>query len=279
MKMGKSVYEIITEKIIEKLEAGTIPWRKPWTGGVPKSWNTQKPYRGINTMLLGGGEYITFKQAKKAGGKIKKGTKSEIVVFWKWIQTENDKGEKENIPFLRYYNVFNINVVDGIESKSKDAKTFEHEPMKESEAVIDGYMDRPEIGWEDLQAYYKPSMDYINMPPLKHFENVHEYYSTIFHELVHSTGHKSRLNRSTLVKTAMFGSKEYSKEELIAEFGAAMLCGHVGIDNSTLDNSASYINSWLQRLKKDKKIIIQASSKAQKAVDHILGIKFEGVKK
>lgn len=270
-----NVYEIVTEKIMEKLKEGTIPWRKPWTGGVAKSWNTQKPYRGINTMLLMPGEYITFKQIKKAGGKIKKGTKSEIVVFWKWLEKETDEGENEKIPMLRYYRVFNINDCEGIKSRDKNAETFDHDPIEEAEQVISNYPNGPNVQWRDLQAYYRPSMDIVNMPPLKHFYEVNKYYSTFFHELVHSTGHKKRLNRSTMTQPAAFGTETYSKEELVAEMGAAMLCGHTGIDNSTLDQSAAYVDNWLHALKGDSRLVVQAAAQAQKAADHILDIKWE----
>lgn len=266
-----SVYEIVTEKIIEKLEKGVIPWRKPWVNGMAVNWKTQRAYRGINTMLLEPGEYATFKQIKEAGGKIKKGAKSEIVVFWKWIEKEDEDGEIEKIPFLRYYRVFEINSqVEGLESKRSD-EVFEHDPIEEGERIIEGFMDKPTISWVSGSAYYQPFPDHVNVPPMKDFEKVEEYYSTIFHELVHSTGHKSRLNRKEVTGTHAFGSEDYSREELVAEMGAAMLCGVTGIDNSTIDNSASYIQSWLRALKEDKKMVVTAGQRAQKAVDYILG--------
>lgn len=270
-----NVYEIVTEKIIEKLESGTIPWRKPWTGGEAISWKTQKPYRGINTMLLDPGEYITFKQVKEAGGKIKKGAISEIVVFWKWLTKENDEGKLEVFPLLRYYRVFNINDCEGIESKRPPNETFEHDPIEQAESIIENYMDKPNLQWKELRAYYMPSMDYVNMPPLKHFRNINEYYSVFFHELVHSTGHKSRLKREGITQVSSFGSDTYSREELVAEMGAAMLCGVTGIDNSTLDQSAAYIQSWLRKLKDDKRLVVMAAAQAQKAVDYIQNKKAE----
>lgn len=270
-----NVYEMVTQKIIEQLEQGVIPWRKPWTNANAVNWVTQKPYRGINTMLLNPGEYATFKQISEAGGKVKKGEKSEIVVFWKWLEKENEEGEMEKIPFLRYYRVFEINTqVEGLESKREES-TFEHNPVEEGEAIYKNYINSPSYSFNPGKAYYQPGMDHINVPAMKDFRNVDEYYCTLFHEMVHSTGHKSRLNRPGITQLAAFGDEVYSKEELVAEMGAAMLCGVAGIDNSTIQNSASYIQSWLRALKEDKRLVVQAAAQGQKAADYILNKQFE----
>lgn len=274
--MSKKIYEMVTNKIIEKLEAGVVPWRKPWNNVRAVNWVTQKPYRGINTLLLDPGEYATFKQIQAAGGKIKKGAKSQFIVFWKWLEKENEEtGETEKIPFLRYYNVFEINTqCEGLQSKQGQTESYDHSPVEEAQKLVKGYMDCPDITYQPGRAFYRPSMDIINVPPMKDFPNVNEFYSTLFHEMVHSTGHSSRLNRGGIIELAAFGSETYSKEELVAEMGAAMLCGIAHIDNSTIDNSASYIASWLRKLKDDHKLVIQAAGQAQKAVDHILGQTF-----
>lgn len=266
-----NVYEIVTEKIMEQLQKGVIPWRKPWTNACAVNWVTQKPYRGINTMLLEAGEYGTFKQITDAGGKVKKGAKSHIVVFWKWIEKVNEEtGEKEKIPFLRYYRVFEINSqVEGLNSK-RETETFDHNPVEKAEEVFKAYINSPTYSYNPGSAYYMPGPDHINVPPMKDFKNVNEYYSTLFHEMVHSTGHKSRLNRTGIIAKASFGDEIYSKEELVAEMGASMLCGVAGIDNSTLPNSASYIGSWLKKLQDDKRLVVQAAAQAQKAADFIL---------
>lgn len=271
--MGMSVYEIVTQKIIEKLEQGVVPWRKPWINGTAVNWVTQKPYRGINTLLLEPGEYATFKQITEAGGKVKKGEKGHIVVFWKWLEKEDEEtGETEKVPLLRYYKVFEINTqCEGLESKRKTEK-FEHDPVEEAEKIIKGYVNCPTYSFNPGSAYYKPFEDHINVPPMWDFPNVHEYYCTMFHEMIHSTGHKDRLNREGVAKLNAFGDEVYSKEELVAELGAAMLCGVAGIDNSTLDNSASYIQSWLRVLKSDKRMVVHAAAQAQRACDYILGI-------
>lgn len=268
-----NLYEMITNKIIRKLEKGTIPWRRPWVNGIARSWVTQKEYRGINTLLLDGGEYATFKQIQEAGGKVKKGAKSHIVVFWKLIDVEDEEtGEEKKIPFLRYYRVFKVGEqTEGIGPKRKEIK-FNHNPIEKAEKIKRNYINCPTYSYKSGKAYYQPLQDHINVPPICDYKNPHEFYSTLFHEMVHSTGHKDRLNRKGVSGITKFGDEEYSKEELIAEIGASMLCGIAGIDNHTIDNSASYIQSWLRKLKNDKKLIIIASQQAQKAVDYILGI-------
>lgn len=271
------VYKIVTDKLIKELENGVIPWRKPWINGGAVNWVKQRPYRGINTMLLDAGEYATFKQVSDAGGKVKKGEEGHIVVFWKWIEKEDkETGDKETVPFIRYSKVFEINKqCEGLRSK-KSQVSFEHDPVEEAEAIIQGYMNSPTYSYNSGKAYYQPTRDHVNVPPMKDFPNIDEYYSTFFHEIVHSTGHQERLKRPGVTRsTVAFGDEVYSKEELVAEIGAAMLCGVAQIDNSTIKNSASYLHSWLRELKNDSKLLVQASAQAQKAADYILGTKFD----
>lgn len=276
---SNKIYETITNLVIEKLENGVIPWHQGWQNGGAVNWKTQKAYRGINSMILPDGEYATFKQIKEAGGKVKKGSKSFPIVFWKWTEYEDtETGETEKIPFMKQFNVFEINTqVEGLESKREET-VFEHTPMERCEKVWKDYKKNagPLFTWLRDGAWYKRDFDQVNVPPMKDFKVIEEFYSTLFHEIIHSTGHKDRLNREGIEAFSGFGSKSYSKEELVAEMGAAMLCGHVGIENKTIDNSAAYIDSWLQRLKNDKKLIITAAGQAQRAADHVLGIKFEG---
>lgn len=270
--MSQTIYNMITNQIIEKLERGVVPWKKPFKNGIAVNWKTQKPYRGINTVLLDGGEYATFKQIQEAGGKVKKGEKSQIVVFWKWIEVEDqEKEEEKKVPLLRYYRVFEVgSQVEGLERK-RNEETFAHDPIEEAEKVKDQYLHAPSFSFIPGAAWYKPVEDRVNVPPKSEFEDINKYYSTLFHEMIHSTGHQNRLAREGITKTIHFGSETYSKEELIAELGASMLCGATGIDNTTLDHSASYIQSWLQALKEDKRLIVQASQQAQKAATYILG--------
>lgn len=272
-----TVYEMVTQEIIKKLEAGTIPWRQPWTtGGQAVSWSTQKAYRGVNALLLTPGEYATFKQIQAADGRVKKGARGHLVVFWTMLtKTEtNEAGEEvtKTIPFLRYYKVFEITTqVEGLKSRRNDDGGFEHDPIETAEKIREGYKDAPSVAFVPGRAFYRPSTDSISVPPMSDYENPNEYYSTLFHEMIHSTGHSTRLGRLKVGAVAAFGSESYSKEELVAEIGAAMLCGKAGIVQHTIDNSAAYIQSWLNALRKDSRLIVTAASQAQKATDHILG--------
>lgn len=274
------IYEMVTKQITDQLEKGVIPWRKPWNNaGTSVNWVTQKPYRGINTLLLqDGGEYATFKQINDAGGRVKDGEHGHIVVYWLWKNIIDEETEEITGRFAKpfYYKVFEINTqVEGLKSK-RNIETYEHNPIEKAEAIFKGYVNSPDYTFNSGKAVYYPTLDKINCPPIKDFKIAEEYYSTLFHEMVHSTGHKSRLHRDGITTSGVaFGDEVYSKEELVAELGASMLCGMAGIDNHTIENSASYIDSWLRALKNDKKLLIQASSQAQKAADYILGVTFE----
>lgn len=276
--MSQKIYEMVTERIVKLLEAGVIPWRRPWRSGAAVNWQTQRPYRGINALLLDAGEYATFKCITEAGGTVKKGAKGEIVVFWKWLEKENEEtGEAEKIPLLRYYRVFNVlTQCEGLKSKRIGEPMQDHDPIEEAEQLIAGYADRPPIRFAPGRAFYRPADDIISVPPLMDYSQPEEYYCTLFHELTHSTGHINRLNRSGITELAAFGDDNYSKEELIAEIGAAMMCAVCGIDNTTIENSAAYINGWLRALKEDQRLIVQAAGKAQRAADYMQGITFEG---
>ncbi|MVP02149.1 ArdC family protein [Paenibacillus lutrae] len=276
--MSEKIYDMITNRMIALLEQGVVPWRRPWVVGGAVNWKTQKPYRGINTLLLDPGEYASFKQVNEAGGRVKKNEKGHIVVFWTWLEKKDEKtGKIGKIPFLRYYTVFEINKqCEGLSSKRSE-QTFEHDPIEEAERICNSYQDGPPVRFASGRAFYRPSQDFVSVPPLCDYTKPEEYYSTLFHEHVHSTGHSKRLNRPGITEFGEFGDENYSKEELVAEIGAAMLCGIAGIDNSTMENSAAYVASWLRKLKDDKRLIVQAAGQAQKAADHILGVTFEDV--
>lgn len=272
----KDVCAEVTARIIEQLEQGVIPWRKTWiTSGAAISHSTGKPYSLLNQILLTKpGEYVTFNQITAEGGHVKKGAKSSMVVFWKWIETEDEDnpGETKKIPFLRYYNVFHIDQTDGIKPKYSKPLPNVAQPDKAAEAIVRDYLTRSGVRLlhdEGNRAFYRPSTDSITLPLMAQFKDTAEYYSTLFHEMTHSTGHHSRLDR--LTKVAAFGSEDYSKEELIAEIGAAALVNHARLETSrTLTNSAAYIHSWLKALQDDKRLIVSASGKAEKAVNLIL---------
>ena len=277
--MKKDVYEMVTDRIIEQLEQGVIPWQKPWGGVIDGAYNriSKKPYSLLNQMLLQhSGEYATFKQWSELGGHIRKGEKSEIVVFWKLqpYEDENADGEKiiKQIPLLRYYNVFHVSQVDGVEPKELDLNEFE--PIEEAERIKTEYMTREHLKiLEKLtdKAFYFPAFDYIQVPCKEQYQNVEEFYSTLFHEMVHSTGHKTRLDREDVKDCMYFGSENYTKEELTAELGSTFLVNLLGIETEkSFRNSSAYIQNWLHVLRGDKKFIVSASSKAEKAVKYIL---------
>lgn len=268
------IYSEVTARIMEQMEQGIIPWQKPWiASGKAISRTTGKPYSLLNQMLLGRpGEYLTFKQCSEAGGKIRKGEKASMVVFWKWIEQEDEEtGEKKEIPFLRYYNVFHIDQCEGITARYQAHSLPDvAEPLEAAQQIMDSYLHREGVKLnhqEGDRAFYRPSTDEIVLPLMSQFHSTAEYYSTAFHEMTHSTGHENRLNR--LNRAAFFGTEDYSKEELVAEIGAAALTNHVGL-SGTIRNSAAYIQSWLKVLKGDKRFIVSAAGKAEKAVDLIL---------
>ena len=271
------IYAMVTDRIIEQLEKGVIPWRKPWKGNPAMNFITRKAYRGINPMLLPhGGEYLTFLQAKQLGGHVKKGEKGNMVVFYKLSEIIDTKtGETKNIPFLKYSTVFHLSQIEGIPSKLPPIVLDDTiKPIETAQKVIAGYIARSGVHIQhiigDDSASYNPASDTISLPEIRQFSKAHDYYSVSFHEAAHSTGHKSRLNRD--IGTSSFGSQKYSREELVAEITAAMLMNEVGIEiPQTFQNSASYIKSWLSKLRDDKKMILMSSSAAQKATDLILG--------
>ncbi len=276
-----SVYEIITERIIKQLESGVAPWRKPWTCQTPANLITQKEYRGLNVFTLASQGFpsrfwLTFNQAAKLGGRIRKGEKSTPVIFWnvgEEQETTTPDGRKETSrPFLlRYYSVFNYSQTEGIDiPASLLQETRTNDPIAACEQIV-ARMPNPPAFQQSDKAWYSPSSDLVGMPARGLFHSSEEFYATEFHELGHSTGHPKRLHRENFDNAAHFGSESYSKEELIAEMTAAMLCGIAGIELKTLENSAAYLKTWIARLKSDSRLLVSAASQAQKAADFIQG--------
>jgi antirestriction protein ArdC len=271
-----SVYEIVTEQVIRQLESGVAPWRKPWRTEMPCNLVSGKEYRGMNVFLLGSQGYasrywLTFNQANKLGGHVKKGEHSSLVTFWH-IGEERIKadGSKSRPFLLRYYRVFNLTQTDGIAEKLGLGNASPRVPSIEGcEAIVAGMPNAPKMEQSD-KAWYRPSTDTVGMPARALFSSAEEYYSTLFHELTHSTGHPSRIGREGIERIEAFGSDSYSREELVAEMGAAMLCGVTGTAPATLQNSAAYLKTWIERLKADSRLLVSAASAAQKASDYIL---------
>lgn len=277
--MKFDIYEMITNRVIEQMKNGVIPWKKPWFVSGAWSRSTGKHYTLTNQWLLPQGEYATFNQLVKEGHKIPKGAKTYQVVFWKFL--EKDTGEKdtagepivERIPILRYYNVFNVAEL-GIKPKY-DKAVNGIEKIEDIEAIKKGYIDRSGVLFHEMpskEAYYNPRQDRVVVPLASQFNEVAEYYSTVFHELAHSTGHSTRLNRG-LEKNAKFGSEDYSKEELVAEITASSILCASGIEtDSSFKNNTAYIQNWLSALKNDKHLLVSASGKAEKAFNMIMGL-------
>jgi antirestriction protein ArdC len=272
------VAEIVTEKIVALLEQGNIPWRKPWTGSAPANLISKKEYRGINIFLLEGSSFkskwwLTVRQAVQLGGRIKyeEIKKPTLAIFWKMLDRKEvrEDGSKDTrkIPFLRYYNLFNLEQTEGIDPKHIPVEVKrEHKPIAEAEEVIRDYADKPPIKHGGNAACYSPSLDEINMPHPENFKSGEGYYSTLFHECTHSTRHEKRLNRDRAAEGP------YAEEELVAEMGSAFLAGECGFESvEQPENSAAYIASWLRALNNDKSLVVRAASRAQKAVDYIRG--------
>lgn len=275
------VYQMVTDRIITELEAGTIPWRKPWCSVNKGAFNriSGRHYSLTNQLLLRHqGEYASFDQWKKLGGRIKKGEKAEMVVFWKWLEeketqdgNETEDGEKKLHPMLRYYHVFHISQVENVEPLEREQKLFDTEPIQKAEEIFRDYVSRENIQVDSSpsnDAFYSPVSDGIHLPDIRQYEKAEEYYSTAFHEAIHSTA--SRLNRVGLQKV-VYGSEAYGKEELIAEIGSACILNQLGVETvGSFKNSVAYVQGWLNQLKNDRKLVVLAASQAEKAVKFIL---------
>ena len=277
-------YDAITDRVIATLEAGVVPWRKPWNGqgGMPKNLISGKAYRGINVFLLHCLAYespffLTFRQAKKLGGYVRKGERGCPVVFWTIRETEEEEGKIRHVPLLRHYTVFNVAQCEGIDIPQLAEVEREHSPIEAAEHIVENMPDAPEVRHGHTGASYSPSEDLVRMPRPEVFEDGARYYATLFHELTHSTGHSSRLDRKLDPGLAPFGSPDYSREELVAEMGAAFLCGEAGILDTNIDQSAAYIGGWLRKLQNDRSLVVTAAAQAQKAADYILDRRFSEI--
>ena len=268
------VYQSVTDRIVTSLEEGVVPWRQPWVGGGPVNVRTGRPYRGVNVFLLGLAPYGdprwgTYKAIKEAGGQVRKGEKSTSVILWKPVaakEAADGTQVREGYMFLRFFSVFNAEQAEGLPELVQE---FEHQPIERAQQIVDGYVG-PAVLYGGGEASYQPTKDLVRCPELNQFHSVEGFYSTLYHELVHSTGHEKRLKR---IETALFGTNPYAREELVAEMGAAMLCGVAGMDNQ--DQSAAYVAGWLKALQDDRKLVVQAAAQAQKAADLILGTTFD----
>lgn len=283
---GPDVYQAVTDRILEMLDKGTVPWRHPIRGGAgggwPKNLESGRPYRGVNVFLLavtswmkgyGSAYWMTYRQAAARGGHVRKGERSSMVVFWKqYDTTDKETGEPKKVPVLRYYSVFNAEQCEGVkppDAPPEPAAPFE--PIEAAERIVAGYADGPTIEHAGAQAYYRPPADLVRLPEPGRFLSREFYYATAFHELGHSTGHSKRLDRGLSTDLAPFGSPDYSREELVAEMASAFLCATAGISPPTIEQAAAYIAGWRKTLSDDKKLVVIAAGAGQRAADWVLG--------
>jgi antirestriction protein ArdC len=278
-------YQALTDTIVAELEKGLIPWQRPWrtkfSGSLPHNYQTKRFYNGINLLLLAMAPFsdprwMTFKQVKECGGHVRKGEKGTKIMFWKMIEItaeESDTGVAKTIPYVQIYTVFNMEQTEGIAGEALPG--FEEEtlfaPTVNADHVFENMPQAPALSHGGDRAYYRPSTDEVQMPTPDSFFSGDAYYHTLFHELAHSTGHESRLNRKGVIDIAAFGDEVYSQEELVAEMTAAFVCDAAGVPVD-LPQTSAYIGGWLKALKNDKKMLVFAASQAQKASDFILGL-------
>ncbi len=275
-KTKRDIYQEITDKMIESLEAGTRPWTRSWDvtdqagqAGLPPLRVTGEAYRGINVLILmmqGRGQqtWMTYRQASELGGQVRQGEKSTTITFFKILKKAQDDGTEKKIPLLRAYAVFNVEQIDSLPDRFYQT----HEPVEprtnDRDDEIDAWVDATgaQIGNGGGRAYYAPGPDTITMPSFDQFHSGDAYYATVLHELAHWTGHRSRLDR-----LEERGREGYAREELVAELSATFLCATLGIHDEPRDDHAQYLAAWLRVLKDDKKAIFQAATKAQAAAD------------
>ena len=265
-------YEKITDYIMAMLEDGVVPWQQPWVTRAPISIRNRR-YRGVNALILGLMPYtdprwLTFREAQRRGGRVRKGERGVPVVFWNWQERENEDGVLARRPFARKNTLFNVEQVDDVEFTALEAVTHEQSSIEAAEAVIAGYRGAPTIEVRGQQAAYLPLKDEIRMPRQDQFASVDGYYSTLFHELGHSTGHDSRLARGIEQQA---DQHSYGREELIAEFCSAFLCAETGIDPTRREQSAAYIAAWRTTIQADTRLVVQSAAAAQRAADFVLG--------
>ena len=287
--MSTAIYENVTRTIVEALERGVVPWKKPWhtNGELPANAITNRVYRGVNLFVLSIHPYadhrwLTFKQAIQLGGRVKASERASTVVFWKrWRPDAPDEPEEQSkrreVPLLRYYRVFNVQQCEGLELPElyRPDPPKEHERIERAEVLTRSMPNPPIIQEGGSAAWYRPIDDVVNVPKLETFNSADGYYATLFHELGHATGNEKRLNRPGVTETVQFGSGEYSKEEVVAELTSAFCCATVSLDNSLMEDAASYIQGWLKVLRSDAKAVVIAAAQAQRAADYIKGVTFQ----
>jgi antirestriction protein ArdC len=271
------VYERMNDLIMERLNGGEIPWKKPWNDyGAPRNYRSGHVYQGINALLLNMLRFeqpffLTYKQAQDLGGQVRAKEKGMLIIYaGGGVNEDKETGDKKKFSFLRHSTVFNIEQIDGIEWKLPAKPERELIPNEAAELVCANYLANggPALVFEGAEALYRKSKDMVVMPDRQAFHSEPEYYATLFHEFGHSTGHAKRLNRPELVENAGFGTATYAREELTAELTAFFVSGAVGLDiSATVENTTAYLQN--------KPLIKTAASLAQKAANLIRGVQPE----
>lgn len=284
--MKCTIYETVTNTIIAALKRGVVPWKKPWSGEATLPCNaiTQRAYRGVNVLLLSICPYsdprwLTLEQIGEKGGRVKPCEKPVMVVFWKrWqpsTEDENSETVQRQVPLLRYFRVFNAEQCEELGLPKRYIQHEEdHKPIERAELLLK-HMPNPPMIEEGSSPLYRPSTDVVQIPPIGNFKTPESYYATLFHELGHASGHAKRLSRPGVTEAHQFGSGAYSKEELVAELASAFCCASIALDNSLVDDAASYIDGWLKVLKSDPKAVVIAAAQAQRAADYIKGVTYD----
>lgn len=278
-------YERVTERILERMAEGEIPWRKPWRtagGQWPSNLTTGRAYSGGNVVLTACQGYespywLTFNQARTLGGCVRKGEKGTLITYWGQGKGTDANGDEKGYRFLKLFNVFNMEQCDGVEHERlapTDAPLVAPvNPIEAAESLVAAWTSGPSITHGGGSAAYNPLRDAVRIPERDRFVGSAEYYSTLFHELGHSTGHAKRLNREGVANPIRFGSHAYSEEELIAEFTACFLRGECGIESApTEENSVAYLQSWGKVLRAQPKLFLKAAAAAQRAADTVRGV-------
>lgn len=286
------IMDQIVTTIVSKLEQGVVPWHQPWNGGGRPGRNViyNKPYRGVNWFITALSDYacsywLTFNQAKQLGGHVIKGQKGTRLVYVNWKEVEKNN-KKTLIPVYGttvVYNLLqceiphiNLPMYAVNELTTPQTRLDQSQRLIQAEQIVEGYTDCPKITHLANRAYYQPNIDIINMPVFSTFLTPEDYYATLFHEIIHSTGGQHRLDRPEITTDEYtFGSYQYGVEELIAEMGSARLCWQAGIYEHTVDQSASYIDNWITAIREKPSIILTAAARAEAAADYVLGVEGE----
>ena len=281
-----NIYELITTRICARLEHGVAPWHRPWSDGdLPTNLYSHTPYRGVNVWLLAAQPYAspywaTFRQVQAIGGCIRRHEHGTPVVFWKVVESHPDSGDSptqsatKHAPLLRYYTVWNTEQCElpaSLTARLQEVQQRKGDALPACEQIVRQMPHLPALTHGGNQAVYAPRHDCITMPFPVRFARPEDYYATLYHELCHATGHRSRLGRPSLQTPCPFGSAPYGQEELVAEMGAAFICGVAGIAPAILDNTAAYLQFWLQHLRAHPRLLLTTAAQAQKAADYILG--------